>query len=673
MQELITVIIPVYKVENYIDKCVESVLAQSYENLEIILVDDGSPDSCGEICDSYALKDSRIHVIHKENGGLSSARNAALDVMKGQWVMCVDSDDYVHTDIVKDLYDAAKRYDADISVCSHYQERGDKLSITERIYDNEAVYGSMEALKKLVEDEEIKNYAWGKLYRAELFDGVRYPDGRNYEDIATTYYLFDKAKKIVKIPDYLYYYLIRDDSISFNSSKQMWHKGCHATCLGQQERCEYFKKKEYKELYTLAQAKLLPYLFSDITSGYSDEAYDDVKMSQQYIRDNKNELLANPLISNKDKRLIDIYLKDKKQYQFYSGSKAKIRKVAKTIAKTRKWIKTHNEKGGFELNGTATKRIVYFELPCFDNLGDHAIAYAAEELLSDFCRKNPEYQLYSIDGWKVDGATCALKRVIGPSDVIVCQGGGNFGSLYEFAEVFRRKLFKRFPNNRIIMMPQTCYYAEDEAGVKALREDKKLIDACRKITLFARDEKSLEFMKNNFDAEVKLLHDTVSLYDASEYSSDDRKGIIVCLRSDKESKLSALEKKMIISECENREEVLVTDTCTGFDIKETERETILKDKWKLWGNSRLVVTDRLHGAIFALITKTPCIVIGNNHFKVYEAYKTFEDVGYLKFIDSSDQLSKALDNMLSMKTESCIRKTYSDDIQTISDRIRENI
>ena len=309
MQELVTVIIPVYKVENYIDRCMESVLAQSHENLEIILVDDGSPDECGEICDKYARMDKRVSVIHKTNGGLSSARNAALDVMKGKWVVCIDSDDYVHKDYVKRLYEAATSNNADISICSHYQEKEDKLSITGRIIDEVKIYDNMEALFRLVEDDEIKSYAWGKLYKAELFEGVRYPDGRNYEDIATTYYLFDKAKKIVKIPDYLYFYIIRDDSISFNKSRQMWHKGCHASCLGQQERCEYFKKKGYDELYLKAQAKLLPYLYSDISSGYSDGAAIDIQKTKEYIGTHKDEFCTNPYVSYKDKKIIGVYLK----------------------------------------------------------------------------------------------------------------------------------------------------------------------------------------------------------------------------------------------------------------------------------------------------------------------------------------------------------------------------
>ena len=255
MNEIVSVIVPVYKVEKYLRKCVDSILNQSYRELDIILVDDGSPDNCGAICDEYAKKDNRVRVIHKSNGGLSSARNAALDVIKGSWVICVDSDDYVHHDMIKRLYEAAIDASAQISICSHYEEKGEKLLIADRVVDEIRVFDKIAALKKLIEDDDIRSYAWGKLYRAELFDGVRYPDGRNYEDIATTYYLFDKAEKIVKIPDYLYYYLQRPEGISFNKSTASWHKGCHASCIGQEERAEYFRLKGYKELYELSMAK----------------------------------------------------------------------------------------------------------------------------------------------------------------------------------------------------------------------------------------------------------------------------------------------------------------------------------------------------------------------------------------------------------------------------------
>ncbi len=669
MQDLITVIIPVYKVENYIDKCMESVLTQSYKNLEILLVDDGSPDRCGVICDEYAKRDDRIRVIHKPNGGLSSARNAALDVMQGKWVVCIDSDDYVHRDYVQKLYDAVIRTGADISVCSNYQEKKDKLSIVDIICDEEIVYNSADALLKLVEDNEIKSYAWGKLYRSELFDGVRYPDGRNYEDIATTYLLFDKASKIVKIPYYLYYYLIRDDSISFNKSKQMWHKGCHASCLGQIERCSYFKEKGYDDLYLKAEARLLPYLFSNITSGYSDDSLADVKMSQEYIGRNKEEFLSNPYVSEKDKKLIFVYLRNETYYKFYSSVKKYINAILTVKRKIRKRISFILENKGYELSNGASKRIVYFELPCFDNLGDHAIAYVAEQILEDFCKEHKDYQFFATDQWNIDRPISVLKKHLGPDDVFICQGGGNFGNLYKFAQVYRGKVYSGFKKNKIIVMPQTCFFADTEEGKKALEKDRQMISRCKDITLFARDEKSYDFMRDNFDVNVQLIHDTVSFFDATQFASDNRKGIVACLRSDKEGTLSSEQKKFIIDICEKKDDVFVTDTCTNRNIRKSDRKAVLESKWRLWGRSRLVVTDRLHGMIFALITKTPCIVIGNNHFKVYEAFKTFEDSGYLFFLETLSGLEDAVNDMLARDYSACDFHGYENDIQFLKQTI----
>ena len=182
-REKISVIVPVYKVEKYLNRCVESICKQSYSNLEILLVDDGSPDSCPQMCDEYAKADSRIIVIHKENGGLSSARNAALEVATGDYVICVDSDDYIHPRAVEKLYQACVMYQADIAMGLHFVEKGEKLLIEDPVVDEVEIYSAVEALQVLLADKKMRNYAWNKLYKRELFEEVRYPEGRNYEDI----------------------------------------------------------------------------------------------------------------------------------------------------------------------------------------------------------------------------------------------------------------------------------------------------------------------------------------------------------------------------------------------------------------------------------------------------------------------------------------------------------
>ena len=146
-QHLITVIIPVYKVEEYLEKCVQAVCRQTYKNLEILLVDDGSPDRCPEMCDAFALQDDRIRVIHKKNGGLSSARNAALDVARGEYIAFVDSDDTVEADMIESLYRGIQKYNCEIAICNHYVEENGRLVMEIPPLDEEKVYTAEQALK----------------------------------------------------------------------------------------------------------------------------------------------------------------------------------------------------------------------------------------------------------------------------------------------------------------------------------------------------------------------------------------------------------------------------------------------------------------------------------------------------------------------------------------------
>lgn len=229
---LISVIVPIYKVEEYLNKCVDSIIYQTYQNLEIILVDDGSPDKCGSICDEYALKDKRIIVIHKENGGLSDARNVALDICKGKYVTFIDSDDYISSEYVEYLYDLLKDNNADLSICDfeYVSETGKKFR--ECNYDGLVkVMSKKEALSELCKGINFTNSAWGKLYLTEHFKDIRYPKGYLFEDIPTTYKLFLKCDRIVFGRKAEYYYLYRTNAIS---RSQFTEKRLHAITFSEQ-------------------------------------------------------------------------------------------------------------------------------------------------------------------------------------------------------------------------------------------------------------------------------------------------------------------------------------------------------------------------------------------------------------------------------------------------------
>ncbi len=211
--EIISIIVPCYNVEKYIERCVTSLVNQTYINIEIILVDDGSTDSTSELCESYKRDDSRIKVIHKKNGGLSDARNAGMKVATGNYFFFLDSDDFISTDTIKFLYKNLLDKDADISTCAHINYFENK-STKNRTYDNKNfVYETEDALKNLLYEKNITTSAWGKLYKRNLFDNIEYPKGKICEDLPTTYLLFAKSKRVSINSIPMYYYLIRKDSI----------------------------------------------------------------------------------------------------------------------------------------------------------------------------------------------------------------------------------------------------------------------------------------------------------------------------------------------------------------------------------------------------------------------------------------------------------------------------
>lgn len=217
MDSLVSVIVPIYKVECYLRKCVDSILNQTYKNLEIILVDDGSPDRCGEICDEYAKIDSRITVIHKQNGGLSDARNAGIDAAHGEYIMFVDSDDYIAETMVEKLYRALISYDAEMSLCSflYVDEKGvpiPKMNSNRPIKN--VVLSGRQAIGCLCKDKGwYYTIACCKLYNKNLWKETRFPKGKYHEDEFVSHILFGKCKRIACIEEYLYYYFQRPDSI----------------------------------------------------------------------------------------------------------------------------------------------------------------------------------------------------------------------------------------------------------------------------------------------------------------------------------------------------------------------------------------------------------------------------------------------------------------------------
>ncbi|MBQ7043226.1 MAG: glycosyltransferase [Clostridia bacterium] len=239
----ISVIVPVYKVEEYLTRCVDSILAQTHTSFDLILVDDGSPDDCGKICDDYAKKDARITVIHQENQGLSMARNAgiewALKNSNSEWITFIDSDDWIHKDYLKVLYETTVKYDVDLSICNCIKTSDFDVEIK-----------NVEAKVTLFAPEDFwcfRRYvgAWAKLYRKNHFKSIRYPEGLLYEDIFVTYRLLFMQPKVAYIENALYFYFLRDDSIT----QKKWTPKVLSQINGVKQQLKFFKNQNYHKAF----------------------------------------------------------------------------------------------------------------------------------------------------------------------------------------------------------------------------------------------------------------------------------------------------------------------------------------------------------------------------------------------------------------------------------------
>ena len=233
----LSIIVPVYKVEPYIHKCVDSILNQTFTDFELILVDDGSPDNCGKICDEYALKDERVRVIHKKNGGLSDARNAGIDVAQGEIIGFIDSDDYIESNMYEELIKCLDEKECDIVSGDTYVERDGNNRFKGRYQENH-IFNGEQAICEILK-VHMDNSAWSKVYKRSVIGDIRYPKGRIYEDVATTYKFVANAKRVAYICKPYYHYIKRKGSIvasGFNS------KSRYDCFLGYRERLNFAKE-----------------------------------------------------------------------------------------------------------------------------------------------------------------------------------------------------------------------------------------------------------------------------------------------------------------------------------------------------------------------------------------------------------------------------------------------
>ncbi len=470
MNPLISVIVPVYKVEEYLDRCVESIVEQTYQNLEIILVDDGSPDNCPKLCDEWAEKDSRIKVIHKENGGLSDARNCGVKISNGEYITFIDSDDFVLPEYVEYLYSILNKNNADISCCGlKYVYTTDRLtSFSDNKKDDriQAISG-IEACYKMYESEYnvYLVVANCKLYKKSLVENHPYPLGRLHEDEATTYKMLYEAKTVALSDKKLYGYYQNSNSIMHFINQ----KHTIDYCWSFSNRADFFNKNGYQELATATWDKLAEILIMIYKINKERFTKKEVAFFCKH--------LLNRNLSKDTAKKFFLYILSPKLY----------------------------EKSFFNIKDNITASIQHIK---------HYLLILAIALKSIFVQKkkkvfvltalqkgyniNDNISFFNIQTNTYLVCKNILSKLIKKDDLIVIDGGKSSGSYNYYIENIIRDIVSSFPVNKIIITPKKIAFDNNDTADKELWLSKTAFSKNKNVIYYCEDEASLDFLNKNF-------------------------------------------------------------------------------------------------------------------------------------------------------------------------------
>jgi len=619
--DLISVIVPVYNVEKYLSRCIDSILAQTHKNLEIILVDDGSIDNCPNICDDYAKIDKRILVLHKKNGGLSSARNAGIDISKGNYIGFIDGDDYVLPDFCKNLYNALISAKADLSICNYKYVDEEGTTIDRRIKSpiKDETLTSDEAYERIV-GYGYSYYvtAVNKLYKRNIFNNVRFPMGKLHEDEFTVHHIFSECNTITIISEVLYMYVQRSDSIMNKSFSVERLDGAWAFY----DRFLFLEKKGHKSL----AKKALKGSFSVALLG--------IRKLDVVVNKRSFSLLL--------RKLFPALIK----YKFERGIILLLVYILKNI-----WIKFSSIKFkitfsfSYWLAKFKKRKIVFIvATPEHGNLGDQAIVYAERCFFEKL-----KYEIIEIGNNNYLRSRDWIQGKISTNDVLVIDGGGNLGTLWPAEDDKICDIIDRFPENKIIVFPQTCYYDDCNEGKLRLERNQKIYTKSKNLTIMLRDRASYEFAIQNFKTCKFIFAPDIVLSLPGIHLPKLREGVLLCFRKDKEQVFDSQIQDSIKLYL-NKSGISFSDTSTVIrkGVNYLNRNLELRKKWNEFAASKLVITDRLHAMIFAAITGTPCLAIDNKSKKVGGTYDWIQDLKYIKYLENDEDVLNHIEKMYSI-------------------------
>lgn len=648
-KEKVTIIVPVFQVIKYLRRCLDSILKQSYRNLEIIVVDDGSDDGSGEVCDLYAGKDSRITVIHKENGGVSRARNDALDIATGDYIFFLDADDFIETGAIATLHQEIKRTEADAAICNYRYVWEHSISKSSYSIRNMPIKDQVLDPEVIQKEKMFGDKPWfwsmvcGKLFKRKVFSELRFSPDRYYEDEFIFHKIYGVCDRIACVSAALYNYIQRYDSI--NGGKIDVRKLDSAEARLQ--RADYYANTPgFKEtsLKTLLHSSFILFEYYHKTNARFDEVHRARNRElQKHFRDTYAR-------TGQDRKHAPLSMKFwllLSYWNMYFGGKARWlfqrMSISKLVFYTAYTVFSLCKLTLLKARILSSKKQGMSFLvmtPEHGNLGDHAIAEAEETLLG----KN------HINCFEVTGKSLLLLQRRGKLSIfdgskIVINGGGNLGTIWPEYEGLIQDIFLSNPNSKILLMPSTVFYDGTEFGEYVADRSSKVINSHKNGMLFARERYSYEVMKRMY-RNVWLSPDVVFTMNKCKDRTD-REGCVLCFRSDRERILSSDEEKKIQEMAGDfYKKVTPSDMDLKTGISNRQRDRELNRKLELFASSELVITDRLHGMLFSVITGTPCLLLGSMSPKIEGSFQWVSELGYVFYAHDAEELLSILPDVV---------------------------
>lgn len=659
----VSIIIPVCNVENHLNRAILSALNQTYCNIEIILVDDGSTDNSGILCDDWQKKDDRIRVIHQKNGGLSAARNTGLDIASGDYIYFFDSDDHIKENLLEQVVPYLDS-GIELAAFNYYSVRDNEFTRSS-LYAQKHIFSSDEERLEFI-TENLCNYTigwevWSRIFVKRIIDKhhIRFADNNKIfaEDLYFSLCYMAHADKIVCMKDCLYYYTLRNDSIM----RQDLHKNnCGRFSLlseavyehYRQNNCDFLlkyfplihwaiMKPEIQRRCKISGIRKMPEEISAAIQNY-DFFQSNLKKAKEMLQ-MSGALTSAAIMRNK--ALID-YVLNGNLFRF-----GLISKGSKVWSKCR-LFKNHSKKHRLAESEIKTflknpKRIYFLGTEEFGNTGDYLI----NEAINEFLQKNfPEYKILEVSVNEYERYRPFLLKYMTPEDIIILPGGGNWGDRYPAAENTRLDIIRNWKDLPIIIFPQTICYSCSEEGKRALATAQKIIDQAKNLVICTRENISCKIAEKSFKAPVFLIPDIVFSKDIKRSEERKENKILWCMRNDLESVLPPEDQKILYSACRKlSEDIERIDLQLPFDVFKKERRTEIDRIMKRLFQGDLLITDRLHGMICAAIIGLPCIVFPNFNHKIKSSYEWISQLSYIRFVNDVNEAIELLPDLLKME------------------------